>query len=88
MEIRAETTPVLRDSLPAPVQARREASLLSFFFFVNKNIAVEILKNQIKAQEDLRKCGGYKLLLEQKGSLEYELFRRTNWNAIVQSVTD
>lgn len=47
-----------------------------------------MFKNQIKAQKDLRKCGGYKLLLEQNGSLEYELFRRTNWNAIIKSVTD
>lgn len=70
MEIRDETTPVLRDSLPAPLQARREASLLSFFLFVNKNITLEIFKNQIKAQKDLSKCGGYKLLLEQKSSLK------------------
>lgn len=45
-------------------------------------------KNQIKARKDLRKCGGYKLLLEQEGSLKYKLFRRINWNAIIQSVTD
>lgn len=32
----------------------------------NKNTALGFVLNQIKAQKDLRKCGGYKLVLEQK----------------------